>query len=73
LSRHARKDGGNYQKADYHAEGVAPFEYKIRVQTVPAGVTYPECFSVVDKDGKIVAWLTDRQVRAALDRFDEVA
>ena len=73
MSRHARKDGGNYRKADACVAGQPPFIYKISFQYVPVGSGYPECFAVLDQGGKTIAWLTDKQMRDALDRFDEMA
>lgn len=68
-----RKPGGNYVKADRCIAGEPPFLFSIDFQFIPAGPSYPECFCVRDKDGKVVAWLTDTQVREALKRFDEMA
>lgn len=68
-----RKPGGGYVKADKAFTGEAPFLYSLAVQSVPAGAGYPECFAVIDKDRKTVAWLTERQVREALARFDAIA
>jgi hypothetical protein len=68
-----RKPGGNYQKADRCVAGEPPFTFTIGVQQIPAGPTYPECFGVFDKDHKIVAWLTEKQVRESLEKFDAIA
>ena len=72
MSRHARVEGGSYHKADY-AIGEPPFLSRISIEMVPAGPGYPSAFGVFDKDGKLVAYLTDMQVREALEKFDDMA
>jgi hypothetical protein len=72
MSRHARADGGRYSKANY-AAGEPPFLNKLAVEIIPVAEGYPSCFGVFDKGGKLVAYLTDMQVREALDKFDDLA